>query len=369
MFTFSAFNLLWFYHFEKVNILILTHNILYRQNTADIDVYNEGASSFADVTASLTSTQCIATQPEETFCSTAVEQSSNGQNLEAEIEEIINSDYAGNVEIDMELDSENSTSSSESDESEEEEYKKDSEIPESESVPLYVLSLSDSIYSSEITHKEHLLSLCAFSTKNHLSRTAFQQLLKLIDIHLPEKNLCETSVNKIKEKVGFHGSYFQCHEYCDTCGALYPNDKLIHQCTTPRCTGMRCDTKDGKSNYFVSGDMRTQLKEILENEENWNEVTSSLQRTKKDEIYDILDGRKYQELKSKCKDMTVTLTMFTDGVSLFKSSKVSLWPVYLVVNELSPYSRFLKKNMILWGLWQGQGKPKMNTFFFHLLKK
>lgn len=121
--------------------------------------------------------------------SIAVEQSSNGQNLAAEIEEIINSDYAGNVEIDMELDSENSaTSSSESDESEEEEYKKDSEIPESESVPLYVLSLSDSIYSSEITHKEHLLSLCAFSTKNHLSRTAFQQLLKLIDIHLPEKN-------------------------------------------------------------------------------------------------------------------------------------------------------------------------------------
>lgn len=158
MFTFSAFNLLWFYHFEKVNILILTHNILYRQKTADIDVYNEGASSSADVhiTASLTSTQCIATQPEETFCSTAVEQSSNGQNLEAEIEEIIISDYAGNVEIDMELDSENSTSSSESDESEEEEYKKDSEIPESESVPLYVLSLSDSIYSSEITHKEHL---------------------------------------------------------------------------------------------------------------------------------------------------------------------------------------------------------------------
>lgn len=299
MFTFSAFNLLWFYHFEKVNILILTHNILYRQKTADIDVYNEGASSSADVhvTASLTSTQCIATQAEETFCSTAVEQfcstaveqSSNGQNLEAEIEEIINSDYAGNVEIDMELDSENSTtSSSESDESEEEEYKKDSEIPESESVPLYVLSFSDSIYSSEITHKEHLLSLCAFSTKNHLSRTAFQQLLKLIDILLPEKK-CETSVNKIKEKVGFHGSYFQCHEYCDTCGALYPNDKLIHQCTTPRCTGMRCDTKDGKSNYFVSGDMRTELKEILENEENWNEVTSSLQRTKKDEIYDILD--------------------------------------------------------------------------------
>lgn len=95
---------------------------------------------------------------------------------------------------------------------------------------------------------------------------------------------------------------------------------------------MRPDTKDVKGNYFVSGDMRTQLKEILENEENWTEVTSSLQRTRKDEIYDILDGRKYQEVKNKCEDMTVTLTMFTDGVSLFKPSKVSRWPVYLLVN-------------------------------------
>lgn len=85
--------------------------------------------------------------------------------------------------------------------------------------------------------------------------------------------------------------------------------------------------------------MRTQLREIFENEENWSEVSSSLQRTKKkDVIYDILDGRKYLEVRNKCKYMTVTLTMFTAGVSLFKSSKVSLWPVYLVVNELNLYS-------------------------------
>lgn len=112
---------------KKVNILIITQNIPYRQKTADIDVYDEGTSSSTEVTATLTSTQCIATQHEETFCSTAVEQSSKQRNLQAQIDEIINSDYAGNVEIDMELDSENSTTStSESDESEEEEYEKDS---------------------------------------------------------------------------------------------------------------------------------------------------------------------------------------------------------------------------------------------------
>ena len=58
---------------------------------------------------------------------------------------------------------------------------------------------------------------------------------------------------------------------------------------------------------------------------------------------------------------------FSDGIPLFKSSKVSLWPVYLVINELPPNEGFLCKNMILWGLWQGVAKPKMNTYFKKLI--
>lgn len=49
--------------------------------------------------------------------------------------------------------------------------------------------------------------------------------------------------------------------------------------------------------------------------------------------------------------MIVILIMFIDGVLLFKLLKVFFWLVYFVVNEFSLYLRFLKKNMILWGLW------------------
>lgn len=86
--------------------------------------------------------------------------------MEVEIEEIINLDYVGNVEIDLELDLENFIILFlESDELEEEEYKKDLEIFESESVFLYVLLLSDLIYFFEIIYKEYFLLLCVFFIK------------------------------------------------------------------------------------------------------------------------------------------------------------------------------------------------------------
>ena len=54
----------------------------------------------------------------------------------------------------------------------------------------------------------------------------------------------------------------------------------------------------------------------------------------------------------------LSFTWNTDGVPVFKSSNFSLWPLYLVVNELSPKKRF-SKDMILAGLWFGSSKPAM----------
>lgn len=46
--------------------------------------------------------------------------------------------------------------------------------------------------------------------------------------------------------------------------------------------------------------------------------------------------------------------MNTDGVPVFKSSKVSIWPLYLVINELSYSKRMANENMIFAGLWFGE---------------
>ena len=54
------------------------------------------------------------------------------------------------------------------------------------------------------------------------------------------------------------------------------------------------------------------------------------------------------------------LTLSTDGVPVFKSSLDSLWPVYLIVNNLPPGIRTNKENTILCGLWFGP-KPAMRS--------
>ena len=51
-------------------------------------------------------------------------------------------------------------------------------------------------------------------------------------------------------------------------------------------------------------------------------------------IQDICDGRKYRELGQFINEGNLTLTVNTDGVQLFKSSSVSMWPIWVIINEL-----------------------------------
>lgn len=56
----------------------------------------------------------------------------------------------------------------------------------------------------------------------------------------------------------------------------------------------------------------------------------------------------------------LALSLFTDGVPLYKSSKVGMWPVYLTVQNLPPNIRSYAENTILSALWIGSEKPPMS---------
>lgn len=67
-----------------------------------------------------------------------------------------------------------------------------------------------------------------------------------------------------------------------------------------------------------------------------------------DSIRDILDGKLYKEKISNgffkdergtSQELHISVQMNTDGVSLFRSSSFSVWPVYFVINELPPHLR------------------------------
>ena len=63
---------------------------------------------------------------------------------------------------------------------------------------------------------------------------------------------------------------------------------------------------------------------------------------------DIQHGRMYRRLSKPggflCKrtnPYNISFLLNTDGVSLYKSSASSFWPVFLIINELSPSKRFV----------------------------
>lgn len=59
----------------------------------------------------------------------------------------------------------------------------------------------------------------------------------------------------------------------------------------------------------------------------------------------------------------------TDGVSIFKSSTVSLWPVYLQILNLPLPVRMYAENIILCGLYVGPSKPRMELLFKPIIKR
>lgn len=57
---------------------------------------------------------------------------------------------------------------------------------------------------------------------------------------------------------------------------------------------------------------------------------------------------------------SLTATFNSDGSPVFKSSKVSVWPIQMIINEL-PFVQKTSKT-INCGLWFGKDKPDMNIF-------
>ncbi|XP_065906528.1 uncharacterized protein [Dysidea avara] len=86
-----------------------------------------------------------------------------------------------------------------------------------------------------------------------------------------------------------------------------------------------------------------------------------------DETYDTINssGKLYQnQVASGILDNknNISLIMNTDDIPVFRSSKYSFWPIYLLINELPFRMRISKENRILAGLWYGTTKPDMGLF-------
>ena len=59
-------------------------------------------------------------------------------------------------------------------------------------------------------------------------------------------------------------------------------------------------------------------------------------------VSDVYDGTEYKKHVAFLQQPgNVSLLLNTDGVKMFNSSSVSLWPIWLVINELPPSERYV----------------------------
>lgn len=74
-------------------------------------------------------------------------------------------------------------------------------------------------------------------------------------------------------------------------------------------------------------------------------------------LSDVTDGRNYKKLLNEHdegryirKREAFTLLINTDGISLSTKSNITIWPIYLCINELPVNIRFSIENIVVAGI-------------------
>lgn len=192
--------------------------------------------------------------------------------------------------------------------------------------------------------------------RHNLSNVALCDILGLINLIIGFKSIPETypEFSSFFSKSSFHRHYI-----CERCELYIGETK--ENCKNCKSTSLFF--------VFVTFDFISNLRDILTR--NWNaiveyQLTSRLSM----HVTDVLNAGVAQ-----ARNLTnsVTLTFNTDGVKIFNSNiKKSLWPLIVCINDLPPNLRFLRKNILIAGIWLHNGEPNLDVFlkpFSDLLKQ
>lgn len=222
---------------------------------------------------------------------------------------------------------------------------------------------------AELGPSDLLALTVSFVIQHGLSWSAAEDLQKLISYVLQRFDVPATKY-LFKKNTGVTMETTRFHFYCDDCmqlvaetsGSLADRNAVHAEC--PGC-GRMCDGRPllNDGNFYLSLPIKQQLTSLLAA----NDVSTALSERLTDinsrpdtgtEMSDITDGSVYRAVRQKLNCHDLTLTINADGSPLFKSSKYSIWPVQIMINELPEHLRH--KNVLVSMLWYGQTHPDMS---------
>lgn len=157
-------------------------------------------------------------------------------------------------------------------------------------------------------------------------------------------------------KMEYHIQCAGCKKY----SATFSNKTQCEKCILPL---NRADSK-----YFIYLPFTAQLEHsIIENFEQIISYNSFFDKNS-DFITDVQSASHFQMSRKKySKSFVLSLTVNTDGVQIFNSTKKSVWPIQVQQNYLPPTIRYHPKNVIVVALHDG--KPNMRDFFYPFLSE
>lgn len=160
------------------------------------------------------------------------------------------------------------------------------------------------------------------------------------------------------------------HVQCSKCKKYIPGDRTEEEMNCSSCLNK---LKRKETNFFITFGAIEQLKTDIMS--NWETIKTYYSSNNMASPYcgvkDCYDGRIFKNIFQYSSKSTFVLPLGinTDGVNVFKSDPVSVWPILLTQNYLPPDIRFKREHTILAGLYYGKSKPDMKIFFEPIIKE
>ncbi|XP_033725860.1 uncharacterized protein LOC117315674 [Pecten maximus] len=210
-----------------------------------------------------------------------------------------------------------------------------------------------------------VLLICCFLIRFRLPDEAAAYMLKIFAAVLPQGHSLFRSLYHLRKfiKKFTEDMFPTLHYYCSSCySKVEKNDKV--------CISCRKDlTKSGGVAYFVHLKLISQLRALWKTQDFVNDVRNHrfqhIKNNKNGNLKDVYDGQLYKNLFENGilqEENNLSFSLNTDGAPLFKSSNVSMWPVYMLINELPIAKRKHRQNSVFYGVWISSKKPQMWSF-------
>lgn len=210
---------------------------------------------------------------------------------------------------------------------------------------------------------ESMILILTLLLRHNINMSCLADIITVINLHCLPQQLHRNSLHKFRKYFSLKQTNLQKHYYCSFCS----RDLASGEDICPSCPRK-------KKSYFVQLPFLNQLKEMYKRKEFYTHLQNRFQRivNPSDVLTDVYDGTLYKKWMDNgflSSPDNISFTWYTDGVPIFKSSKISMWPLYLTINELPFHERKKRENTLLLGLWYGDKKPNANSFIYQFRKE